>query len=114
MKITSKEKTQISNVNRQTWKRYSVARKEIKARCRVSRGTYKCENCGKVMKGNDSVIAVDHIVPVGAVIEEGYLQRLWCSVENLWGICNDCHKLKTRLERRKTPLAEILQALKEL
>lgn len=111
--LTTKEKNAIRSANRKAWAMYSIARKEVKTRCRISRGTYRCENCGKIMKGNDSVIAVDHIKQVGSVMELPYLHNLWSDVTNLWGLCNDCHKLKTKLERKKLPLAEILSQLKE-
>jgi len=76
---------------------------------------YKCATCGKFFfdKPGAKEIAVDHIEPVIST-KDGYqnfttyIERLFCSVDNLQVICNykgerdglrSCHKIKTKLEQ---------------
>ena len=63
---------------------------------------YKCAVCGKWCKRKR--ISVDHIVPVvdpdvGFVDWNTFVDRLFCSAENLQILCDDCHTEKTKKER---------------
>lgn len=46
---------------------------------------------------------VDHIKPIGQYFDFnftlGFIERLWCGYSNLQGLCEECHKEKTALER---------------
>ena len=69
---------------------------------------YTCESCKE--KVNSSKIKIDHIDPVVPLdgqqkwlgtekfTWDNYIARLFCDVDNLWAICEECHNEKTRLE----------------
>ena len=46
---------------------------------------------------------VDHINPIGQYFDfdhtTGFIERLWCTFDNLQGLCDSCHKDKTKQER---------------
>lgn len=52
-----------------------------------------------------SDVKVDHIEPVGTLKclddVKGFMGSLFCSQDNLQIMCDDCHKVKTKEERRK-------------
>lgn len=73
--------------------------------------TYTCEKC--IRHGLTKQDAkVDHISPVqpydiqakeigSAKFSLGaYVDRLWCSLDNLWVLCKTCHDQKTALEKK--------------
>jgi 5-methylcytosine-specific restriction endonuclease McrA len=52
------------------------------------------------------VIKIDHINPIGKqpddLIEFGeWLRRLFCAISNLQGLCNKCHLIKSKEERKR-------------
>lgn len=63
---------------------------EASKRCRVSRGNYRCEGCGEIMKRKD--LQIDHIKPV-VDIKDGYRNleewayRLLVPPEDLQMLC---------------------------
>lgn len=68
-------------------------------------GWFKCSNCNE----SREVIRVDHISPIGkqpkCLLGFGeWLEKLFCPETNLSGICVDCHKKKTKSERKKIKL----------
>ncbi len=81
----------------------------------MRRVRYKCAKCGQAFldKTGSREIAVDHIEPVvpldRPLKDRGeYIDRLFCSVDNLQILCNykgerngikSCHKIKTAEER---------------
>lgn len=86
---------------RNVW-RQSDNYKIVKRAALVRTGWYLCVIC----KQEHEIIKIDHIEPVGkqpkTMREFGdWLQRLFCDVANLRAICTDCHKIKTKEERRK-------------
>ena len=116
---TENIKSKIVNKIRGVW-RYSNLRKEIRKRCEVDqfyhlelprkiKGQvktikvkfcyYRCEKCRKITDHVD----VDHKDPaVDPVLGwQGYdifIERLFCSPDNLWGLCETCHSKKTTKE----------------
>ncbi len=63
-------------------------------------GWFICTNCQQ----SREVIQVDHSTPIGkqpdTLIEFGpWLERLFNSPQ--WAICKDCHKTKSKEERKK-------------
>jgi hypothetical protein len=63
---------------------------------------YQCEVCSKWVGSQH--IEVDHINSVidneiGFENWETFIERLFCSKENLQRICDDCHDKKTQAER---------------
>lgn len=78
------------------------ARNEVLKRIRVARGEYQCESCREIYKAKE--IHVDHINPVISVEEgfkdwDSYVTRLFCTAEELQGICKICHDIKTETEK---------------
>jgi hypothetical protein len=67
----------------------SNQRTEVVNRCKVSRGVYRCEKCGKTLKRNE--IKVHHIKAVADVDWNTYINKLFCGIESLLGICRVCH-----------------------
>lgn len=85
------EKRKIRNALRQIWQR-SKARKLVKDRCTNDEGYEVCEECNKQVPK----ITVDHIIPIGDIEEPGFLERLMVNSEGLRGLCDPCHKVKTK------------------
>lgn len=88
--------------SREVW-RQSVNYQETKKclRCPGRPGWFACENCGI----NAEVIRIDHIKPIGKqptlLSDFGWwLPKLFCHPDNLQGLCNLCHKKKTKEERK--------------
>lgn len=87
--------------SREVWRQsqvYQQVKKEHKSRP----GWFKCASCHKERE----VIKIDHIKAIGKqptnMLEFGpWLEKLFCSKENLQGLCNDCHKIKTKEDRRR-------------
>lgn len=99
-KKTYNLKTRIVAGIRKVW-RFSPLRTEVKARCRVKIGVYRCEKCRKLTDHVD----IDHKIPaVDPVLGwQGYnifIERLFCSVDNLWGLCLRCHDRKSEGEMK--------------
>lgn len=71
---------------------------------------YQCEECKKFCAGYE--LQVDHIEPAVKIDEtfenmslDEFVNRLWCSVDNLQAICKEpCHKNKTKLEKEQRKL----------
>lgn len=64
---------------------------EAAKRCRVSRGNYKCEGCGEILKRKD--LQIDHINPVvdirtGYTNLEDWVYRLLVPPEELQMLCH--------------------------
>lgn len=63
---------------------------------------YKCRSCGGEFVGSD--VNVDHVVPVvdtteGFVSWDVFIERLFCDVDNLQVLCEECHAIKSKAER---------------
>jgi len=99
--LDAKTRSRISSALRKAW-RYGPERKAARARQRIRRGVYVCEECNGEFGQKE--IQVDHIVPVGSfpgsrnATDEtwsGVFERLWCGPEGLQILCKPCHKEKT-------------------
>lgn len=64
---------------------------------------YQCNSCKKWYP--EKQINVDHICPAGSLNSAqdlpGFVERLFCEVDNLQVLCTDCHDKKTQLEKHK-------------
>jgi 5-methylcytosine-specific restriction endonuclease McrA len=64
---------------------------------------YQCNKCKNWFP--DKQIAVDHKVPAGSLNSgddlKGFVERLFCEVEDLQVLCTGCHVVKTKLEKPK-------------
>jgi len=80
----------------------SPIRRAVAKRCFVSKGLYVCELCKKPT----DKIQVDHIKPIGLSKDwNEFFEFLFCSLDELQGICKSCHDKKTtkdKNEMRKT------------
>lgn len=85
---------------RKVWS-WSHPRRLVVRRADIGDGYSRCEQCKrKVPK-----VFIDHIVAVGDV-DSGFIERLFCSSEGLQALCQKCHALKTK-EERKAKKAEV-------
>lgn len=65
-------------------------------------GWFSCQTCGR----ETEKIQIDHMEPIGKQPQDfkqfgDWLTKLFCGTENLEGICTDCHKIKTKLDRKR-------------
>ena len=88
------------------WKPLAEARKRAKKyyigpTSKRKRVAYECNECKKLFAITE--ITVDHIVQAGTLkcAEDlpGFVTRLFCEVDGLQCLCNDCHDKKTKNER---------------
>lgn len=64
---------------------------------------YQCNHCKQWFP--EKKINVDHIVPAGSLncAEDlaPFVGRLFCEIDNLQVLCEECHNVKTQLEKVK-------------
>lgn len=93
---------------RRAWSKYPVKFQVLKENRRPFQGDdkrtkweYNCAICSKWFKTKD--VEVDHIEPAGSLKEysdlPAFVERLFCTKDNLRVLCKPCHKECTRLER---------------
>ena len=87
------EIAKIRSAIRLVWQRCK-ARQLVVKRCKDADGYYWCEKC----HNRTPAIKIDHIIQVGN-LDNGFIERLFCDSSKLQGLCNDCHKIKTKEER---------------
>lgn len=84
---------------RRTWGR-SKQRASALKKAKVSRGKYKCAKCNGVFQRKK--IQVDHIIAVGRFVDfNTFIERLFCDPGGLAVLCIQCHKVKTKSDRKK-------------
>lgn len=70
---------------------------------RIERGLYACNQCKGTFKKKD--IKLDHINPVVAVTGfttwDDYINRLFCDYTNFQVVCENCHNVKTMIEKQE-------------
>lgn len=112
MTIDKKTKASIFNFIRLSFRQSSqvkeILKNSVHPTIRGPRGgkRYGCAICKRAWSSTE--IQIDHIEPVvkkgtkqkDMTIDE-YVNRLYCSVSNLQVLCYDCHKKKTKEERKK-------------
>jgi 5-methylcytosine-specific restriction endonuclease McrA len=88
------------------WKPVSECKQKAK---RVYKGTnkrqkfeYQCNHCKNWHAEKN--INVDHIIPAGTLTcandLPGFVERLFCEVDNMQCLCTECHNIKTQNERK--------------
>jgi 5-methylcytosine-specific restriction endonuclease McrA len=62
---------------------------------------YQCNVCSKWFP--EKKINIDHIIPAGSLRSAqdlpGFVERLFCEVDNLQCMCEACHNVKTQKEK---------------
>lgn len=62
---------------------------------------YECADCKQLFDGKN--VSVDHIEPVGTLLKKSdiadFIEKLFCSADKLQVLCDNCHDLKTYMER---------------
>jgi len=112
-KLPSLKTFLIPQLRRVYWKWPSKKQALAKARRVVDDGFYKngnpktkvlfeCAHCAKLFDSKN--VQVDHIIPVidpinGFTTWDDYIDRLFCSVDNLQVLCTEDHDAKTELEQ---------------
>jgi hypothetical protein len=82
------------------------AKRAYKGPLKRQKFEYQCKECNNWFPEKE--IAVDHIVPAGELNDfndlPDFCKRLFCEVDGLQVLCNNCHTIKTQLEKenRKT------------
>jgi len=88
------------------WKPVSECKQKAK---RVYKGInkrqkfeYQCNHCKNWYAEKN--INVDHIIPAGTLTcandLPGFVERLFCEVDNMQCLCTECHNIKTQNERK--------------
>jgi 5-methylcytosine-specific restriction endonuclease McrA len=88
------------------WKPVSECKQKAK---RVYKGInkrqkfeYQCNHCKNWHAEKN--INVDHIIPAGTLTcandLPGFVERLFCEVDNMQCLCTECHNIKTQNERK--------------
>jgi 5-methylcytosine-specific restriction endonuclease McrA len=80
------------------------AKRKYKGPNKRQKFEYQCAECLNWFP--DKKINVDHIVPAGTLRcandLPGFVERLFCEVDNLQVLCTTCHDKKTQDEKSKT------------
>jgi len=78
------------------------ARRPYKGPNKRQKFEYLCNECGGWFP--EKKINIDHIHPAGslncAADLPGFVERLFCEVDNLQCLCEKCHDEKTKLEKK--------------
>lgn len=86
----------IRSAIRQVWQHSSHARKLCVKRAELPGGYSRCEKCLKKVPKT----FIDHIVPMGALLSPGFLERTGVSSKGLQALCGPCHKIKTAQDKK--------------
>lgn len=75
-----------------------AAKRPYKGANKRQKFEYQCANCEEWFP--DKQISIDHIIPVGSLNDyddlPGFVERLFCEIDFLQPLCNDCHSAKTK------------------
>lgn len=79
------------------------ARRPYKGPNKRQKFEYQCNVCDKWFP--EKKINIDHVIPAGTLRcandLPGFVERLFCEIDNLQCICESCHNVKTQNEKRK-------------
>jgi 5-methylcytosine-specific restriction endonuclease McrA len=80
-----------------------AAKRKYKGPNKRQKWEYLCNVCNKYYPNTE--INVDHIIPAGTLRNAqdlpGFVERLFCEINNLQVLCNVCHNKKTQDEKSK-------------
>lgn len=81
-----------------------AARRAYKGPLKRQKFEYQCNVCSKWFP--EKKINIDHIIPAGSLRcandLPGFVERLFCEVDNLQCICETCHNVKTQKEKHES------------
>lgn len=79
------------------------ARNDAYKAARIERGLYACRSCHGTF--NRKEVRIDHIEPIipldgtGFTSWDNYINRLFVKAEGFQVLCDNCHKIKTDMEK---------------
>lgn len=77
------------------------ARRAYKGPLKRQKFEYQCNVCSKWFP--EKKINIDHIIPAGTLRcandLPGFVERLFCEIDNLQVLCTTCHDFKTKNEK---------------
>ena len=80
-----------------------AAKRKYKGPLKRQKYEYQCNQCKEWFP--DKEVNVDHRIPAGTLRcandLPGFVERLFCEVDNLQVLCNVCHNKKTQDEKSK-------------
>jgi 5-methylcytosine-specific restriction endonuclease McrA len=80
-----------------------AAKRKYKGPNKRQKWEYLCNVCNSYFPNTE--INVDHIIPAGTLRSAqdlpGFVERLFCEIDNLQVLCNVCHNKKTQDEKSK-------------
>jgi len=80
-----------------------LAKREYHGSNKRQKYEYQCNYCKKWFSAKE--INVDHIIPAGNLNSgkdlEGFVERLFCEIDNLQCLCKTCHDSKTKTDLSK-------------
>lgn len=84
--------------------RWWQPRTEAMRLAKVRPGIYKCESCNEEFPQKE--IRMDHKAPVvnprnGFENWEIYIERMFCDIDGFSAICENCHTVKTQVEKEQ-------------
>lgn len=92
--LTPKLQAKYSAAIRRVWAWSSMRRTAIK-RATNEMGFTVCEACLAV----SAKVHVDHIIPCGSIMSDGFLERLNVCSKGLQILCPKCHRDKTKKDK---------------
>ena len=88
------------------------AKRAYKGPLKRQKFEYQCNQCKNWFP--DKKINVDHICPAGSLNSAqdlpGFIERLFCEVDNLQVLCETCHNAKTKSEKDAKGTTKVVQA----
>jgi len=88
------------------------AKRPYKGPLKRQKFEYQCNQCKNWFP--DKKINVDHICPAGSLNSAqdlpGFIERLFCEVDNLQVLCETCHNAKTKSEKDAKGTTKVVQA----
>lgn len=77
------------------------ARKKYQGPNKRQKFEYLCATCKQYFP--EKQVNVDHIIPAGSLNNAndlpGFVERLFCEIDNLQVLCTNCHDLKTKNDK---------------
>jgi len=90
------------------------AKRPYKGPLKRQKFEYQCNQCKNWFP--DKKINVDHIVPAGTLTcaqdLPGFVERLFCEVDNLQVLCTGCHDVKTQAEKNESKSNKAVQRMR--